>query len=495
MKNTLFILIILAGSHFNLFSMGSGSFNEARAKHHRDEIARKFGLDMPATDRKDGKHHETLVQKPLQLFYVWDTIIESDTSGLSKRVTQTTNALGNILVMKNETWDGVTWVNLDRDTYTYDVQGNLLSDLYEVWWNENWENSTKYTYTYNPRGYLLAYLEQIWQGPDWINFWQMSRTLNENDDPVEMINQGMAGGAWENYSRFLYTYDNNRNVASDIYALWESNAWLNQVRRTYTYTEHGLMSTNVRELWNAGQWKGSTRYLFSYDANDNLTVTVTEIMQQSQWLNSSKSENSYGPHGEFLSTAYQVWSARVQNWENSYLDLASYDADINLVEELVQEWDTSGDIWINTERARYTYDARRNSTDGFYELWSEGNWVPASGYLDIYSQGMDIDYLWDLSRYHASFKSFPGSIDETLSADAILIYPNPATDWLTIEYPGFKPGSEVLVSVFNTLGILVLQQPLLGQKQSIALSALPSGLYLLKAGSGRNHSSKTFVRN
>jgi len=69
------------------------------------------------------------------------------------------------------------------------------------------------------------------------------------------------------------------------------------------------------------------------------------------------------------------------------------------------------------------------------------------------------------------------------SAPFIKIYPDPATDFLIIEQPGFK--EETTVSIYNLQGQLLLRQVLLQPKESINISSFASGVFILML-SGNN---------
>jgi hypothetical protein len=75
-----------------------------------------------------------------------------------------------------------------------------------------------------------------------------------------------------------------------------------------------------------------------------------------------------------------------------------------------------------------------------------------------------------------------GQSDLDVAEESLVIYPNPATDRLTIAHPGI---TRVDVEVFGADGRSVLVAPLIGSE--LSLSTIPPGAYVLKAreASGR----------
>ena len=81
------------------------------------------------------------------------------------------------------------------------------------------------------------------------------------------------------------------------------------------------------------------------------------------------------------------------------------------------------------------------------------------------------------------------SVDDAL-ASKFSVYPNPATDFLTIDAGNVEISS---VSVFNLLGAKVLEQKELVDNK-INTASLTSGVYLLKIESGNSSVTKKFLK-
>jgi hypothetical protein len=64
-----------------------------------------------------------------------------------------------------------------------------------------------------------------------------------------------------------------------------------------------------------------------------------------------------------------------------------------------------------------------------------------------------------------------------LSSDILSVYPNPVTDKLTLEMGKNPHGTNSMISIHNTLGQLVLEEKVTGNRHSLDLSDVPEGLY------------------
>ncbi len=62
---------------------------------------------------------------------------------------------------------------------------------------------------------------------------------------------------------------------------------------------------------------------------------------------------------------------------------------------------------------------------------------------------------------------------------SISAYPNPASEFITIDYPSFKPGIPAIASVYSIQGSLLRTIQLQGVNNRISLQGLNSGLYLI----------------
>jgi len=133
------------------------------------------------------------------------------------------------------------------------------------------------------------------------------------------------------------------------------------------------------------------------------------------------------------------------------------------------------------------------------------------------SHSMDGDNFAKLGTTRKNDRYFKGNIDEVriydcdLSNDeinqlynsvkenkieptGILVYPNPATNYITIEIPLISNQKNYIVSIYNSVGQLLQQQRLDEVKSEINISRLAKGVYLVKLFNNENTVEKIIVK-
>lgn len=144
-------------------------------------------------------------------------------------------------------------------------------------------------------------------------------------------------------------------------------------------------------------------------------------------------------------------------------------------------------------------------------MWAQllGNWtlisitVTTSNYYEWYTDDPDVDISLVTFIYDESWstlesaqyfrESFVGTGPEISNTDFI-VYPNPASETISIEKAG-KPGGRLLI--VNSSGQIVIEQEMTSNKEEINLGKMNAGLYLcryLDKGSGNIYQEKIIVR-
>lgn len=83
-------------------------------------------------------------------------------------------------------------------------------------------------------------------------------------------------------------------------------------------------------------------------------------------------------------------------------------------------------------------------------------------------------------------------INEINSTPSIQIYPNPATDKITVKAPIVSP--DQFISIYDITGHLLLQQPLKEETTDIDISSLSKGVYVAKMGDKKSSTSQRWVK-
>ncbi len=158
---------------------------------------------------------------------------------------------------------------------------------------------------------------------------------------------------------------------------------------------------------------------------------------------------------------------------------------------------TSPNTQITALNGRWYFEHTVPNSGGSYEM----KWVaPAAGSGDVTLYGSTLSINGDGSTSGDEFMNIPNvvitesvanSVAEEINKSMVTIFPNPTTDYITVDL-----GSEVIsnVEVYSITGSLVMTTEGNAQKQMINVSNLKNGNYFVRViGSGSTHSS-TFIK-
>ncbi|QHT69177.1 T9SS type A sorting domain-containing protein [Rhodocytophaga rosea] len=79
----------------------------------------------------------------------------------------------------------------------------------------------------------------------------------------------------------------------------------------------------------------------------------------------------------------------------------------------------------------------------------------------------------------------------------IQVYPNPATEKVFVEYQAATPSQEVIISIFNAVGIKVAEKTISGNngsKTELMVSHLAQGTYYVQIADNKHITTKTFIK-
>ena len=199
----------------------------------------------------------------------------------------------------------------------------------------------------------------------------------------------------------------------------------------------------------------------------------------------------------------------------------SYDANNNLTSKLKSDWNTNTNSWIFSSKYEYTYDANNNLYTYIYSNWdtSTNSWILYSKYELTYDLTISIDNV--LAPYNMYVGSnnpilsyfnynYNGSdfvlygkeifyysditgINELTDNCNVLIYPNPANDYLMINT---TINENLKIEIYTIRGQNVLSAECTNNasQMRIDISQLPAGIYFIRIANNQNNITKKFVK-
>lgn len=344
---------------------------------------------------------------------------------------------------------GTNWVNYYQFNKTYTPDNQLESNIQQSWNNPNsgWNYKNKHVYAYDDAGNEITHKYDLY--------------YNE---------------AWQNYQREIKSYEDNYLYMATTQDF--DNAFMVFVpkERTVNYYADDLLDYQIDEIYypDVAVWENDEKIDYTYNTFRQLTDIETYGFDSSTGEYSEapykKIVNTYTADGLIEESITQLWFTseyrNVDRWSYSYVNG-------NQTEFIMQKWNSSSGEWENTYRQFKTYDANDNEIEFIYQIWNTdvtpNVW---RGYLRIVT-------YWSLSEVLSS--------NEFLDKPTLIIYPNPTSEYLNIT----SNQAVKQIQLYNLLGKQVLKT----NKNQVDVRALSSGLYLAKIEYGSNTITKKVIIN
>lgn len=169
---------------------------------------------------------------------------------------------------------------------------------------------------------------------------------------------------------------------------------------------------------------------------------------------------------------------RMENWNGSawanYMkDLNNYDSNNNLINDLRQIF--NGTTGVNYDQFLFSYDASKIENSYSAKYWDNTGTAVTSG---------------DSISYY--YHTVMGINDLSSNVSTVKIYPNPATDKITIELS--EAIKECNLAIIDVEGQQLIIYVVTGQQMQVDISSLPQGLYFIRLTSNKTVITGKFIK-
>jgi len=363
----------------------------------------------------------------------------------------------------NKQWEGGAWVNETRYNLIYDSDGLLETETVEQWNNDSWLYTTRIHYTWNNSGLIAAVFTEQYQNDDWVSYSNELYVRDEFGNLLELVYQEWDGDSWQNQARLLNSYTNAALNDSSFFMDWVDNNWENVYLEAKSYNDIQQIIENEGLFFLDNEWVSSQ--LFTYEYNESgLLETSIEEMYDEGWLPYEKMTMIYNEWGSVQSILSEIWSEEA--WGNNLLKNSTFDEDGNAGTVQVYSW----------------------ANDSWQQLVDEPITL-------AYNYGID-KRLFSGYRVSAAYQSILVDVAEINHQASFSVFPNPASNNLTIEHKTYNDGLEShLVQIFDAQGKLIASEIIENSAQQIKLdiSSLSSGQYYISIGSKKSVESQKIV--
>lgn len=485
MVQKLILLLILAATVFKLLAQQSHCKIDTvdSAKIYEYRLSKDL-ITSPVNNKvvllKSNDHlaksnflNEFEVQLKSGNFYsseLWtlDSIVVRELSESSQQIenlsrqTLSTQNNGQTMIVKDYNWENEEnhWMIRIANYYFFSDEGRLDSIELQEYVTINYRLFTKTYYDYEDGLLTSEWSEEKF---DEYDDWEQVARLEYSYDSINRLQQvntmkwDKFYDRWSTFEILEYAYDSLGNIAAETAYDYDSY----EMERTkkyeivYSYNSQNLLSeiTEYVEGWNEGNFIPDRKLSYEYDASFNLNVETlfTWDYDLDNWLEDLRKQHFNGVTNDL------VHETLVQNWDDQWNDVthAKYFAENSIVPNDVENGEfvfafLSMSVFNDRVVDRLEIDSISN-----------GEWL---------NNGATI--------YHFKQDSPVGINTENLAE--IKIYPNPASDYITIQSTELQQYDCI---VYDLSGRILIRKKVYGNKR-LDISGLKPSYYFIEIREG-----------
>ncbi|MBA3828587.1 MAG: T9SS type A sorting domain-containing protein [Taibaiella sp.] len=312
-----------------------------------------------------------------------------------------------------------------------------------------------------------------------------SRFINKfdaNSYLTETYTFSWSYGVWDTFEHRIFVYDINHHVIKDSCGGYDplASTWTAVSKWLYSYNTYGriAIATNFQYNSTTATWDSINLSKYTYNTD---TLLQTTTMYSVPYTGTGPLQKNFHDSSVYVSgspiTSYEV--------QQSYFDNQVFTTDIfkkhfnalGLPDSLyITEYDSANNVTQGT-KTYYTYDSYNNPT------YAYSNNIDTSRHPWAYNTTLDVK----ITYYYETFTPGPlwvkhahGTGIATVEVqNNMKVYPNPATDEISVELPDMVKGTVVNINIYNLLGQPVLTErlPWMSTVHQVSLGGLIPGTY------------------
>ncbi len=340
-----------------------------------------------------------------------------------------------------------------------------------------------------------------------------SRTNIEYDgDMATSINWVWQNGEWQESTKTETYMRSETSLDSTIIYMYDtvSSSYVRYSKIVMEY-DGDMKTKDLTYLHDSitGQMKLMMQTDYSYDGNGYLTGQQTNIFSTdvNDLVPLSKEEYFISDAGVKDSAKTSYWVAEMNNWQpmtktQYYYPDGSMDYNIDFTFDFVNQ------SWIKAHKSAYIYNVH-----GYVISESRSNWVVASQTWDLVSKDSTVytDYTDnmkplvdihmqksaisnELMLYQKTYLTYDQTSGTGITAfdKSISVYPNPATEYITLRVNQPQNAS---MKLYDFNGKLILEKNLQKEISTLPVRNLHKGSYLIQVNNNNKVSSRIILVN
>ena len=440
---------------------------------------------------------------PVEKFESW-----TDGSGPYKKTACFYDANHNLEEERIYEYSNSEWVNSGKILNYYDANNNRIQKIRQVWDDAQFENENKDTYTYNEINKKVYQMMYYWDDSDWVESVKFDFQYDENNNLYKVLSEAWIENEWVNWSKSLFTYDTSYNLLTILSSDWDteiSNWTVALQKQNYTYDQDNNRIIFVIQLWNEYDefWYNLYKSTYYYLPIESETVENKNsgINKPIEDFQTTEDDIIIDPvRDDKVLIGVEVLIDSVLHTSDGDLEFTLSHNDIS--ENIIYQAGGDGDNFIRTKLSDNGVDTLANGIAPFYGIYKPEN--PLSAFLETDPSG-----TWTLSIYDGAvgnsgilqswglnliYSSSSAVGDAWLNKTEIVVFPNPASDKISLQSAVFRQQSTT-VELYDLNGRKLLNKhiPAGSEEVKINVSGLKSGVYFCKVSTEKYSVTKKLI--
>jgi len=406
------------------------------------------------------------------------------------------------------------WINYAKTSYVYDGN-NRIQKTRQGWDGEQYINEIKNTYSYDENNKKIYQMMYYWEDGAWVESQEFDFQYDANGNLYKVLTEARVDEEWRKYQKIVYTYDTTNNLLYLEGSLWDTvtSNWAHpHHKQVYTYDLNNNRIIMVIQQWNEYNYEWDNSYKSSYYyvpvGSENVVNTNSDINKSIEDFQTTEDDIVIDPVREDkVLTGVEVLIDTV--WHTSDSDLEFTLSHNGISETIIYQVGSDGDNFISTKLSDFGADTLAFGIAPFYGIYKPEN--PLSAFLETDPAG-----TWTLSIYDGAegntgtlqqwglnliYSSSSAVDDNFQNTEDIHVFPNPATDRISLQSEVFSRQSSV-VAIYDLKGIKLLEQyiparPAGGPKGTLTaeidVSDLVNGVYFCRVANNGVSTTKKLI--
>lgn len=387
-------------------------------------------------------------------------------------------------------YDTNEWNTLAKIVYEYDNDQNQTLELNTIWdtISQKFINDFKHEYSYTETGETSCWLTCEWNKET--NLWD-TLFYNASNYEADLLMNSEGSICFPGYFRATkteYKYNENNQQIERINYSKESAlvSFLKQKKVTKSYDANGNNDSYKEFVWNEPTDDWVPSLIINYKYNNLNELIYRERLDYVDSLDTYvyrwNNNFEYDTESRQVYKICHTWDATNSSWVNDYERNYLFDRNGNPLTENKLDWDTITNTFITSTQVEHIYDLSIDFSQINYpsnlEYFQISNVKFFTQYDNMMLQETSMEQKDGKLETIEQFNFYYSSIETTGAnkyfTSSISVYPNPATDIITLNM-----NDEVGRSVFelyNLQGKKVMREEL-KQSTAIDVSAVSQGTY------------------